>query len=193
MRIDTADSFGAYTREQLEEALRSIDPDKNPGDYAAVKAAISRALPAYVDQSCLDVGALRKLDAVVQTSTGSKALSIVVAIVITGYLVWRFLLNQNFETPAIYWERVALIVGVSAVSWAGALWKTTANSYRFASGTIRCTRLGRTAWEQPLSDLVWVEEIVGRYDSCLVFHWPTSTRRVELKLTDFKEFGVVVS
>lgn len=36
------DTFGGYTREQLEEAIRSIDPEKNPGDYAAVKAAIAR-------------------------------------------------------------------------------------------------------------------------------------------------------
>jgi hypothetical protein len=187
------DLFGGYTREQLEEALSSIDPKRNPEDYAAVKEALARALPAEVGESCLDVEALRKLDAVVRTSTESKAISIVTAAALTVYLVWHFLLDQNFDSAVIYWERAALIMGLAAVMWAGALWKTTTDSYRFAGGTIRCTRLGQIAWEQSLSDLVWVEEKVTRRDSCLLFHWRTLTRRVELQLSDFKEFGVVVS
>jgi hypothetical protein len=187
------DRVGGYTREQLEEALRSIDPEKNPGDYAAVKAAIARALPTYVGESCLDVGALRKLDALVQTSTGNRALSIATAIGITVYLAWRLLSNPNVLSQTIYWERVALAIGVAAVVWVLALWKTTTNSYRFSSGTIRCMRFGQIAWEQSLSDLVWVEEIVGRYGSSLDFHWPTSTHRVALRPSDFEQFGVVVS
>jgi hypothetical protein len=38
------DSFGAYAREDLQEALRSIDLEKNPEDYAAVKARLARGL-----------------------------------------------------------------------------------------------------------------------------------------------------
>ena len=186
-------AFGGYTREQLEEALRSIDPQKEPGDYAAVKAAISRALPAHIGRSCLDVPALRKLDALVRTSTAGRAVSIIAAIGLTFYLVWRFLLNQNAQTPTIYWKSVALVVGVSTVVWISTLWRTIANSYRFTNGTVRCIRFGQIAWEQSLRDLVWVEEVVGRYGSSLDFHWPTSTRRVELELSDFEQFGVVVS
>jgi len=37
--------FGDYTREQLEAELRSTDPKKNSEDYAAIKAALARALP----------------------------------------------------------------------------------------------------------------------------------------------------
>jgi len=33
MPIDLDNVFGAYTREELQEALRSIDPKKNPEDY----------------------------------------------------------------------------------------------------------------------------------------------------------------
>jgi hypothetical protein len=190
MPINLENVFGGYTREELQEALRSIDPEKSPEDYAAIKAELARALPAFVGESCLDVAGLRKLDAVVRPSTNSKAFSIVAAIATTGYLVWRFL-NDSSETPVIYWERAALAMGVAAVFWVSALWKTTTDSYRFANGTIRCMRLGEIAWEQSLSDLVWVEEVVTRYDSCIVFHWPTSTRRVELELSDFKQFGVV--
>ena len=153
-------TFGGYTREQLEEALLNpLIPRKIPGDYAAVKAAISRALPANVGTSCLDITALRKLDALVQTSTGNSGLlSIVVAIGMTVYLVWRLHLEQNAETPTIYWERIAWVVGVSAVVWVSVLWKSTTNSYRFASGTsfVVYDSVGSLG-EQSLADLVWVE------------------------------------
>jgi hypothetical protein len=192
MPINLDNVFGAYTREELQEALRSIDPEKNPEDYAAIKAELARALPAFVGESCLDVAALRKLDAVVQPSTESKALIVVAALGATGYLVWR-LLNESYETPVSYWEHAALTMGVAAVLWVSALWKTTVDSYRFAGGTIRCVRLGETTWEQSLSDLVWVEEKSSRYDTWLEFHWPTSTRRVELQLSDFEKYGFVAS
>jgi hypothetical protein len=187
-----SDAFGGYTREQLEEALRSIDPDKNPADYAAVKAAISLALPADVAQSCLDVVALRKLDVLVRASMGARVLSIVTAIGITVYLVWQLLLSETIVSPTIYWEHVAWVIGCSVVAWATAFWKTFADSYRFANGTVRCMRFGHIAWEQSLGDLVWVEEIIGRYTSRLDFHWSTSTRRVQLQLSDFEPLGVVV-
>ena len=192
MPINLDNAFGAYTREELQEALRSIDPEKNPEDYAAIKAELARALPAFVGESCLDVAALRKLDAVVQPSAESKALIIVAALGATGYLVWR-LLNESYETPVSYWGHAALAMGVAAVLWVSVLWKTTVDSYRFAGGTIRCVRLGETAWEQSLSDLVWVEEKSRRNDSWLEFHWPTSSRRVELQLSDFEKYGFVAS
>ena len=192
MPIDLDNMFGAYTREELQEALRSIDPVKNPGDYAAVKAQLARALPAFVGQSCLDVAALRKLDAVVQPSTESKALIVVAALGATGYLVWR-LLNSNYETPESYWGQAAVVMVVAVVLWVSALWKTTVDSYRFSDGTIRCMRLGEIAWEHSLSDLIWVEEKSSRNDSWLVFHWPTSTRQVELELSDFEKYGFVAN
>jgi hypothetical protein len=192
MPINLDDAFGPYTREELQAALRSIDPKKNPEDYAAVKAELERSLPAFVGESCLDVAALRKLDAVVQPSTDSKAVIVVAALGATGYLVWR-LLNHSYETPEIYWEHAAVVMVVVAVLWVSALWKTTVNSYRFAGGTISCVRLGEVAWEQSLSDLVWVEEKSSRNDSWLVFHWPTSTRRIELQLSDFEKYGFVAS
>lgn len=192
MPINLDNVFGAYTREELQEALRSIDPEKNPEDCAAIKAELARALPAFVGESCLDVAVLRKLDAVVQPSAESKALIIVAALGATGYLVWR-LLNESYETPVSYWGHAALAMGVAAVLWGSALWKTTVDSYRFAGGTIRCVRLGETAWEQSLSDLVWVEEKSRRNDSWLEFHWPTSSRRVELQLSDFEKYGFVAS
>jgi hypothetical protein len=193
MRINLESVFGDYTREQLEESLRSIDPVKNPEDYAAVKAAIARALPAAQGQSCLDVAALRKLDALVQPSTSSKTAIIIAALIGIVGLVWRFIVDQTFDTPAAYWERVAVVMAVSIVLLVGALWRTSVNTYRFAGDTIRCIRLGKVAWGLSLSDLVWVEEIVSRGECCLDFHWPTSTRRVELQLSDFSKFGVVVS
>ena len=192
MPINLDDAFGAYTREELQEALRSIDPEKNPEDYAAIKAELARALPAFVGVSCLDVAGLRKLDAVVQPSTESKAVIVIAALGTTGYLVWR-LLNQSYETPASYWGHAALATGVAVVLWVSALWKATVDSYRFAGGTICCVRLGEVAWEQSLSDLVWVEEKSSRNDSWLVFHWPTSTRRVELQLSDFEKYGFYAS
>jgi hypothetical protein len=48
MSIDLDDAFGAYSREELEETLRSMDPKKDSEDYAAIKAALSRALPQGV-------------------------------------------------------------------------------------------------------------------------------------------------
>jgi len=45
MSIDLDDAFGPYSREELQETLRSMDPTKDPEDYAAIKAALSRALP----------------------------------------------------------------------------------------------------------------------------------------------------
>ena len=60
MSIDLDDAFGAYSREELEETLRAMDPKKDPKDYAAVKAALARALPEGVPGSCLDVAALSK-------------------------------------------------------------------------------------------------------------------------------------
>src|ERR1700674_3992347 len=187
------DAFSGYTREQLEETLRAIDPNKNPADYAAVKAAISRALPAYVGQSCLDAVALSKLNALVKPSTQSKIFSIITAICLTVYLVWRLLLSQTITDPTVYWEHAALVIGGSVVVWIGALWRSSVDSYRFASGTIQCMRLGQISWEQSLQDLVWVEEIQERGGSSLDFHWPTSTQRVELALSDFEPHGVVVS
>jgi hypothetical protein len=192
MPINLENVFGAYTREELQEALRSSDPEKNPEDYAAVKAELARALPAFVGESCLDVAALRKLDAVVRPSTESKAFAIVAAIVTTGYLVWR-LLNNSYQTPASYWGHAAVVMVIAVVFWVSALWKTTTDSYRFSGGTIRCMRLGEIAWEQSLSDLVWVEEKSSRDDSWLLFHWPTSTRRVELELSDFAKYGFVAT
>jgi hypothetical protein len=191
--MNFSDLFGGYTREQLEESLRSIDPVKNPEDYAAVKAAIARALPAAQGQSCLDVAGLSKLDALVRPSKTSTTAIIIAAVIGIVGLVWRFIVDQTFDTPAAYWERVALVMAVSVVLLVGALWRTSVNTYRFAGGTIRCMRFGQITWEQSLSDLVWVEEIVGRGESCLDFHWSTSTRRVELQLSDFSKFGVVAS
>jgi hypothetical protein len=182
-------AFSDYTREELQEALRAIDPNKNPADYAAVKAAISRALPAQVSQSCLDVVALRKLDALVQPSKRSKAFAVIAAIGITLYLFWRFFLSQTITNPTVFWENAALVLAGSVAVWVGALWKTSVDSYRFAGGTIQCMRLGRVAWEQSLQDLVWVEEIQDRYGSSLDLHWATSTRRVELALSDFEPYG----
>jgi hypothetical protein len=189
MPIDLDNMFGAYTREELQEALRSIDPAKNPEDYAAVKAELARALPAFVGQSCLDVAALAKLDAVVKPSTESKALIVVAALGATGYLVWH-LLNHSYQTPESYWRHAAVVIVVVAVLWVSALWKTTVDSYRFANGTVSCVRLGEIAWEQSLSDLVWVEEKTSRNDSWLEFHWLSSARRVELQLSDFEKYGL---
>ena len=64
--IDLDDAFGAYSREELQETLRSMDPKKDPENYAAIKAALSRALPQGVIVSCLDVAALSKLEATIQ-------------------------------------------------------------------------------------------------------------------------------
>jgi hypothetical protein len=182
-------AFSEYTREQLEETLRAIDPNKNPADYAAVKAAISRALPAQIGRSCLDVVALRKLDALVQPSKGSKFFAVIAAIGLTLYLFWHFFLSQTITSPTVFWESAALVLAGSFAVWVPAFWKTSVDSYRFADGTIQCVRLGQIAWEQSLQDLVWVEEIQGRYGSNLDFHWPTSTRRVDLTLSDFKPYG----
>jgi hypothetical protein len=183
------DLFGAYTREELQAALRSIDPKKNPEDYAAIKAQLARALPAFVGESCLDVAALRKLDAIVQPSTEYRAVIVLAALGATGYLVWHFL-NHGNETPEIYWEQAAGVIVVVAILWVSALWKTTVDSYRFANGTVSCVRLGEIAWEQSLGDLVWVEEKSSRNDSWLEFHWPTSSRRIELQLSDFEKYGL---
>ena len=57
MSIDLDDAFGAYSREELEETLRAMDPKKDPKNYAAIKAALSRALPEGVAVSCLDIAA----------------------------------------------------------------------------------------------------------------------------------------
>lgn len=181
--------FNNYTREELEEALRAIDPKKNPADYAAIKAAISRALPAQVGQSCLDVAALRKLDALVQPSMRSKTIAVIAATGITLFLFWRFIFFRNITDPTVLWENSGLVLAGSIAVWVGALWKTSVDSYRFSGGTIQCMRLGRVAWEQSLQDLVWVEEIQERYGSSLDFHWPNSTRRVGLALSDFGPFG----
>src|ERR1700761_8193144 len=95
--------LGGYTKEELEETLRSIDPQKNPGDYAAVKAAIARALPAEVERSCLDVNGLRQLNALVRPSTRSKVFAILWAIALTLYVFWRYLLSQNITDPTVFW------------------------------------------------------------------------------------------
>lgn len=184
------DAFGDYTREELEETLRTIDPKKNPADYAAIKAAISRALPAEVGQSCLDVDALRKLDALVQPSNQSKVFAVLAAIGLTVYLFWRFFLSRTITDRTVFWESAALVLAGSVAVWAGALWKTSVDSYRFAGGTVQCIRLAGIAWEQSLQDLVWVEEIQNKYGSSLDFHWPTLTRRVELALSDFEPYGL---
>ena|ERR1700733_3670672 len=57
MSIDLGDAFGAYSREELEETLRGMDPREDPENYAAIKAALSRVLPEGVAVSCLDVAA----------------------------------------------------------------------------------------------------------------------------------------
>ena len=181
-------AFSGYTREELEETLRAIDPNKNPADYAAVKAAISRALPAQVGQSCLDVVAVRKLNALVKPSKGSQALAVIAAIGLPLYFFWRFFLSQTITNPTVFWESAAIVLAGSVAVWVGALWKTSVNSYRFADGTIQCLRLGRVAWEQSLQDLVWVEEIQNKFGSSLNFHWSTSTRRIELSLSDFEPY-----
>ena len=41
MSIDLDGVFGAYSREDLEETLRSMDPEKDPENYAAIKAALA--------------------------------------------------------------------------------------------------------------------------------------------------------
>src|ERR1700733_13931314 len=102
MSIDLDDAFGAYSREELEETLRAMDPEKDPKDYAAIKAALSRALPQGVAGSCLDVAALGKLEATIQATNGGKVWAVVLAVVGTFALTQRFLYHPAKDLT-VYW------------------------------------------------------------------------------------------
>lgn len=190
MSIDLDDAFGAYSREELEETLRSMDPKKDPENYAAIKAASARSLPQGVAVSCLDVAALAKLEATLQASNGSKVWAVVLAVVGTFLLTQRFL-KYPTKDPTIYSIGAVILIALVLYLWIVAA-RRTVTAYRFSNGTMACIRAGEVTWQQSLRDLMTVEEIEGsRYEEAsLKFHWPTNTRQVDLAVADFAGFGV---
>jgi hypothetical protein len=110
--IDLDDAFGAYSREELEETLRGIDPKKDPENYAAIKAALSRALPQGVAESCLDVAVLGKLEATIQATNGSKVWAVVLAVVGTLILTQRFL-NHAVKDLTVYWVGALTLIAAA--------------------------------------------------------------------------------
>jgi hypothetical protein len=191
MSIDLDEAFGAYSREELEEQLRSIDPKKDPENYAAIKAALSRALPEGVAVSCLDVAALGKLDVIIQPTNGGKVWAVVLAVVGTFILTQRFL-SHRVQDLTVYWVGALTLVAAVLFLWILAARKVV-TAYRFSNGTMECVRAGEITWQQSLRDLKRVEEVEGgRYEEpSLKFHWPTNTRQVDLEVADFAKFGVV--
>jgi hypothetical protein len=191
MSIDLDEAFGAYSREELEEQLRSMDPKKDPENYAAIKAALSRALPEGVAVSCLDVAALSKLDVTIQPTNGGKVWAVVLAVVGTFILTQRFL-SHRVQDLTFYWVGALTLVAAVLFLWILAARKVV-TAYRFSNGTMECIRAGETTWQQSLRDLKRVEEVEGgRYEEpSLKFHWPTNTRQVDLEVADFAKFGVV--
>ena len=191
MSIDLDDAFGAYSREELEETLRAMDPEKDPKDYAAIKAALSRALPQGVAGSCLDVAALSKLDVTIQATNGGKVWAVVLAVVGTFALTQRFLYHPAKDLT-VYWVGALTLIAAVLFLWIVAA-RRTVTAYRFSNGTMECIRAGEITWRQDLSDLKSVEEIDGgRYEEpSLTFHWPTNTRQVDLEVADFAKLGVV--
>ena len=191
MSIDLDDAFGPYSREELQETLRSMDPTKDPEDYAAIKAALSRALPEGVAVSCLDVAALSKLEVTLQPTNGGKVWAVVLAVVGTFIMTQRFLSHPVKDLTAYWVGALTLIVAV-LILWILAARKAV-TAYRFSNGEMECIRAGEITWQQSLRDLVTVEEIEGgRYEGpSLKFHWPTNTRHVDLEVADFAKFGVV--
>jgi hypothetical protein len=191
MSIDLDDAFGAYSREELEETLRSMDPKKDPENYAAIKAALSRALPQGVAVSCLDVAALGKLEVTIQPTNGSRVWAVVLAVVGTCILTQRFL-SQPVKDLTVYWVGALTVIAFAFYLWIVAARKTV-TAYRFSNGTMECIRAGEITWRQSLSDLKRVEEVEGgQYEEAsLKFHWPTNTRQVDLEVSDFASFGVV--
>jgi hypothetical protein len=191
MSIDLGDAFGAYSREELQETLRSMDPKKDPENYAAIKAALSRALPEGVAGSCLDIAALSKLEVTIQSTNGSKVWAVVVAVLGTFILTRRFL-DHPVKDLTVYWVGALTLIALALFLWIVAA-RRTVTAYRFSNGMMECTRAGEITWQQSLSDLVRVEEVEGgRYEEpSLKFHWPTNTRQVDLEVADFAKFGVV--
>lgn len=191
MSIDLDDAFGAYSREELEETLRAMDPKKDPENYAAIKAALSRALPQGVAVSCLDVAALSKLEVTLQPTNGGKVWAVVLAVVGTSALTQRFL-SQPAKDLTVYWVGALTLIAAVLFLWIVAARKVV-TAYRISNGTMECIRAGEITWQQDLSDLVTVEQVEGgRYEEpSLTFHWPTNTRRVDLQVADFAKFGVV--
>jgi hypothetical protein len=191
MSIDLGEAFGAYSREELEETLRGMDPKKDPENYAAIKAALARALPQGVAVSCLDVAALRNLEVTIQATNGGKVWAVVLAVVGTFILTQRFLSHPTKDLT-VYWVGALTLIASVLFLWIVAARKTV-TAYRFSNGTMECIRAGETTWQQSLSDLKTVEEIEGgRYEEpSLKFHWPMNTRQVDLEVTDFAKLGVV--
>jgi hypothetical protein len=191
MGIDFDDAFGAYSREELQETLRSMDPKKDPKDYAAIKAALSRALPQGVAVSCLDVAALSKLEVTIQATNRSKVWAVVLAVVGTFILTQRFL-NHPVKDLTVYWVGALILIALTLFLWIVAA-RRTVTAYRFSNGRMECIRAGEITWLQDLSDLQRVEEVQGsRYEEpSLKFEWPTNSRRVDLEVADFAKFGVV--
>ena len=116
MSIDLDDAFGAYSREELEETLRSMDPEKDPENYAAIKAALSRALPQGVAVSCLDVAALNKLEATIQATNSSKIWAVVLAVVGTFVLTRRFL-DHPVTDLTVYWVGALTLIASALFLW----------------------------------------------------------------------------
>jgi hypothetical protein len=191
MSIDLDDAFGAYSREELAETLRAMDPKKDPENYAAIKAALSRALPQGVAVSCLDVAALSKLEVTLQPTNGGKVWAVVLAVVGTSALTQRLFYHPGKDLT-VYWVGALTLIAAVLFLWIVAARKVV-TAYRFSNGSMECIRAGEITWQQSLSDLKTVEEIEGgRYqEPSLKFHWPTNTRQVDLQVADFAKLGVV--
>ena len=194
MSIDLGDAFGAYSREELEETLRGMDPKEDPENYAAIKAALSGALPEGVAvSSCLDVVALSKLELTIQATNGAKAWAVVLSVVGTLVLTQRFLSHPTSDLT-VYWVGAATLTAAVLLLWIVAA-RRTVTAYRFSNGTMECIRAGEITWQQSLSDLKRVEEVEGgRYEEpSLKFHWPMNTRQVDLQLEDFPKYVVATT
>jgi len=191
MSIDFDDAFGAYSREELEETLRGMDPEKDSKNYAAIKDALSRALPEGVAVSCLDVAALSKLEMTIQPTNGGKVWALVLAVVGSFILTQRFL-SHPVKDLTVYWVGAVTLIAAVLFLWIVAARKVV-TAYRISNGTMECIRAGEITWQQSLSDLKRVEEVEGsRFEEpSLKFHWPTNTRQVDLEVADFAKFGVV--
>jgi len=133
MSIDLDDAFGAYSREELEETLRGMDPKKDPKDYAAIKAASARALPEGVAGSCLDVAALRKLEVTIQPTNGGKVWAVVLAVVGTFVLTRRFL-DHPVKDLTAYWVGAVALIAAVLFLWIVAA-RRAVTVYRFSNGT----------------------------------------------------------
>ena len=175
---DGHNEFSAYTKAELEEGLRRVDPAPYPKNYHALTEALAEVAPTGSSPSSLEVAALQRLNAVVTADHRDRVNYAASLLLFLGLIAVSYWSQGHVKTSLIPFIMSPIALALLALSFGV--------TYRFEGGAMTCLRFGRPGWTESLSNLEYVQEKSIASFPVLRFHWKDHARTVYLAAADFQ-------